>query len=552
MSIKLPPHILIGPLVLLAVQLPFELDQPLVQIGGIAFTNVEATLLLVLMAALIVVWQKDIRWPPKLWMILGVWFVIALIVSALLAQELNDNALRAAFRTLTGIALALATQQLISSRHQLQTVFAALLLGGGLALLLGWLEVESGRAFNVLAPFRAAPSTAGPFVRLTGAFDYVNQATMFAEALLPITVVALISRWYARWMIGALLLILFAAIVLSLSRAAWVTGATVLGVAFIWRRIAQREWSWVWLIALGGLASIFVISMLRYPVFTLRLTTETDTVWYEVDIDVPADLTVQANDETEVRLTVRNQSPRNFRSDTVVPINIGVRWLDGETQLGEQRQALGRLEANSAESYIFELEAPPKAGNFQLQWDLVEENIAWFSDKTTRHFITNVTVEPSPPKANTSSTFSNPRPKPEPLPPDATRGTLWRVALEMWRDQPLTGVGLDNFRLLYGNNLGLTRWNNLLHTNNWYIETLVSLGLFGAIPFFAWQALLLNDIRRVTLARADLLAWATGLAIITFYIHGLLDYFLIFNSTGLQFWLLVGCWLVIRDAKHTI
>ena len=533
---------------LLAVQLPFELDQPLIQLGPIAFTNAEIALLLVLADASLAAWQHGIRPPPQSWSILGTWFIVALFASALLAETLNGNALRATFRTLTGLALALAVPHLLTSRRQLKQLLLVLLAIGSFSFAIGWFEVELGRAFAILDRFREAPSTAGPFVRLTGSFDYVNQTTMFAEALLPIAIVAFVQQWRRRGWIAAIILFVSLAIVLSLSRAAWVTGIIILGIAFIWRRIAWREWAWTWLLMLVGFLLLFVLSAMRYPVFALRLQTESDTAWYVMEMDVPPQLTVPANEESEVRITIHNQSPRDFRSDTVVPINIGVRWLDGQTQLAEQRQALGRLVRASAESFIFELEAPPKAGDYQLQWDLVEENITWFSDKTTREFTTSVTVLPSSANNVTASpTFANPRPKPTPLPPDATRGTLWRVAFAMWRDQPLTGVGLDNFRLTYGERLGFTRWNKLLHTNNWYVETLVSVGLLGAIPFFGWQLLLLNDIRRVTLASADWMTWAIALSLCSFYLHGLLDYFLLFNSVGLLFWLLVGCWLVVRE-----
>jgi O-antigen ligase len=134
---------------------------------------------------------------------------------------------------------------------------------------------------------------------------------------------------------------------------------------------------------------------------------------------------------------------------------------------------------------------------------------------------------------------------------------------------PLTGIGLDNFRLTYGRYFNATdlppgtSWNNTIHTNNWYLETLVSLGIAGALPFFAWSALLLFDIfRNLHLApigdrflpgkspgglpamlstNVGLPAIAVGL--LTYFVHGFLDYFMLFNATALLFWLLVGLWL---------
>jgi hypothetical protein len=48
-----------------------------------------------------------------------------------------------------------------------------------------------------------------------------------------------------------------------------------------------------------------------------------------------------------------------------------------------------------------------------------------------------------------------------------------------------------------------------------------------------------------TTTHAGLAAVATGL--LTYFIHGFLDYFMLFNATALLFWLLVGLWLFARN-----
>ena len=74
-------------LILLALQLPFELQRPLLQLGPLALTNVELPLYLAL------------SWPccggsrrarprppaPTLWIVLGALFLAGVFVSALLA-----------------------------------------------------------------------------------------------------------------------------------------------------------------------------------------------------------------------------------------------------------------------------------------------------------------------------------------------------------------------------------------------------------------------------------------------------------------------------------
>ena len=84
-----------------------------------------------------------------------------------------------------------------------------------------------------------------------------------------------------------------------------------------------------------------------------------------------------------------------------------------------------------------------------------------------------------------------------------------------------------------------------VHSNNWYLETVVSVGIVGAAPFFLWLATLLWAIL-VSLRRPAItpLQIAAGAGLLAFVVHGLLDYFLLFNATALLFWMLAVLWLL--------
>ncbi len=190
--------------------------------------------------------------------------------------------------------------------------------------------------------------------------------------------------------------------------------------------------------------------------------------------------------------------------------------------------------------------APMVSGEFRVIWDLVQESVTWFGAKTGRETSSLVIVEEGEPIFDDSgqSPLESGALKKEleyhaPIP---GRFTLWKAAWNLWKDRPLQGIGLDNFRMRYGEVLGYSLWNNTIHSNSWYIETVVSVGVIGAIAFFLWLLMLAIDIIRRT-AVGDVWVIAFGAALLAYLLHGLLDYFLLFNATGLLFWMLVGMWV---------
>jgi O-antigen ligase len=106
----------------------------------------------------------------------------------------------------------------------------------------------------------------------------------------------------------------------------------------------------------------------------------------------------------------------------------------------------------------------------------------------------------------------------------------------MIEQHPLLGVGPDNFRHTYGRYLGLAAWDERVHANNLYLELLADDGVLGAAAF----ALVIGwALRRLPVARGR---WVVGLcaSLATFFLHGMLDYFLDFTPIYLLFWMVVG------------
>src|SRR5439155_421482 len=125
------------------------------------------------------------------------------------------------------------------------------------------------------------------------------------------------------------------------------------------------------------------------------------------------------------------------------------------------------------------------------------------------------------------------------------RVRLWSAALQMLLAHPLAGVGAGNYRLVLGDYIGQSVWDNRLHANNSYLEMFADTGLPGGGLFVVLiGAALWRGMR--ALRRAELpenMAWVASLtaALAAFAIHGLSDYFLEFTPIYLLFWMALGC-----------
>ena len=116
----------------------------------------------------------------------------------------------------------------------------------------------------------------------------------------------------------------------------------------------------------------------------------------------------------------------------------------------------------------------------------------------------------------------------KPVPPEVSRLQLWRAALVLFARHPILGIGPDNYRLSYGEVLGLPQADSNVHSNNLYLEILAGCGVLGLMAF----ALLLWRIRW----RGALVA--PSLAV--FLIHGAFDSFLMTTPLYFAFWIIVA------------
>lgn len=556
-------------LLVLAVSLPFEMERPLLTVGPLVVTNVELLLGLVLLLAAVALPEPAGLGLPRNWLALGALFVLGLILSTTLAPEYRGNAAKASLRTLSGLLLIPAVLRLAVTPRQRKLVALALLAGGLLGAAIGLAETIAGYDFGWLRVFRQNPTVAGPFLRLAGPFDYANQTAMYIEGTFAILIAALATAlaWRRKWLAVLLLLglvLYIQAAVLTFSRSSFVTIAavgtviTALLLVRSTRDSGRRRLAWLW----GGstllVALVIAGNWLLSDAFRLRLQSDVDMEWYRAEIAVPASLELRADATVAVPVTLTNVGKLTWVRQGTNPFTLGIRWQP----VGTGRELANRphiplpsdVQPGQTLTFNVPVRAPIVGGKYRLVWDVIHENVTWFGSKSQdTEIFTAVTVTGSAAQqaddAQLTSETTSPLAFERPIP---GRSRLWVVAARLIAAHPLTGLGLDNYRLTYGpvlNALDGTdmNWNDTIHTNNWYLETLVSFGVAGGLPFLLWLAWLAIDILRTGL-RPSVSAWqmAAGAGLLAFMVHGLLDYFLLFNATALLFWILAGLWIGLR------
>jgi len=92
-----------------------------------------------------------------------------------------------------------------------------------------------------------------------------------------------------------------------------------------------------------------------------------------------------AGSKTVVELVLRNEGARSWRADE--GFAAAYHWLgrNGEAVVWEGRRTRFPVDVDPGQTVEISavVKAPPQTGLFQLQWDLVEEGVCWFSDRAT-------------------------------------------------------------------------------------------------------------------------------------------------------------------------
>jgi hypothetical protein len=349
---------------------------------------------------------------------------------------------------------------------------------------------------------------------------------------------------------GAALLVIAQASIATFTRAGAVAMLASLGVVAacrVWK--TRRVDATAGALAAVGFAIVaqFALSHSKESLW-LRWSTESTKAWYAASIDAPDRLQMATGGSRMVTLTIRNVGRTTWDSTGAQRFRLSYHWLtaDGSKVVSweGQRTALPAAVGPGASVRLTaEVVAPRQPGDYLVLWDIEQEHRLWFStepDAVLTYSIAKVSGAAAGPPLSLM-------PLPGPLRHGAFRPgrrVLWPAALRMALAHPLTGVGPDNFRLLYGPYVGIGNPDPRLHSNNMYLEVLAGTGLAGAAAFLfaGWRTL---QAAGSGLARAlasaggpgTPLALASGVlaAGAAIALHGLVDSFLSFTATYVLF-----------------
>ncbi len=476
------------------------------------------------------------------------------VLSGWLAPVHAAEALRFSGRmvAMAAFAWAVAAAPLAARRSALVAITAS----AGLVALLAVVE-GVGVGLPGLDPwlnlFRESPFNVGGTRRATATTEYPNNAAAFLVCGIAAASGLTLALRRPRRLVVTATLLLTVGVLYTYSRGALLAAA--LGLVALWAALRRQDRGGARepLVALGVLAATaFVFSTTR-EVFRLRLEAEGMGTWYRAAYRAAENpLRLRPGEIRTTAIELTNTGSKTWSVDEAFRLSHHWRRADGTMlRFDGARTALPR-DMFPGQSVVMQayVQAPEKEGRYQLDWDMVHEHTTWFSEQGVPMGRVTAVVEGAGqaaiPGAEAGTQFV-----PAPTPWRPGRAELWRLALAMWWERPLIGVGSDNFRRLYGPLAGKAAWDARVYCNNTLLEAAATTGALGLAAFVAlllacgraaWQRLRGAPPGWARAEAAALLALLAATVV-----HGLLDYFLAFTGHYLSFAFMVGA-LGAREA----
>ena len=507
-------------LLTLVAFIPFELRFAVLGLSNLQWLFVLAAIVSV--PGFIREWRVLVREPVVIAAV-----VVSLVywISAALSEEFTINAVKSAIRVTVGVVLVcMALRSVVKKRVLLVWCASAVT-----AAVYGVLD-HLGFAFPQL--FRIYEFWLGSVQRLSGSFEYPNTAATFFAMSLPLV-----------WMVPQRMFValggvtvLWTALILTYSRGAFLAAIGAYVALWVMTRKNRREWRSP--LAFVTIAVfVFTTTSIFAPLVIQRLSTVSSenpiATGYETNFNI---LRQSPGVSDEMKVTLRNVGMSVWNATGRGRMVLSYKWFDiVERRLLEDDPIQTPLSADIRQNESVTLDAsfrtPAIPGSYLLIWDM-KSNQDWFSRMGVVPAFIEVEIEPGVQRSTSQGDLSRwYRPDPDTIPSldaSVSRLDLWIAAVRMALDNPILGVGPDNFRLMYGRYLGYSRWDSKVRSNNLYLELAATCGLLGLFAF----GLVAGSIK-----------WKWGpvsVALGVFLLHGLVDVFLMTTSIYFAFWILVG------------
>lgn len=524
--------------------LPFEPRRHALEFFGLKVTLLE---LVAAAAVAVLAWigrrgMLELARKPPLPLLFLTAYAGAQVLSAALAPARSGAALKFSLRmvAMAGFAWVVAAASSNARRRGLLALCAS-------ASVVALLAVSEGLGVRLLdaflGHFREMPFNVAGSRRASGGSEYPNlAAAVLMYGLLAGVALAIPLRRPLHAVLAGGLLV-SAGLLFTYSRGALV--ASALGLLCLAAALAVRTpaVARVPILAVGVLALSSSAFAWRGEIFRLRLASEGTGAWYAAAYEArEPSLSLVPGEDRNVAVRVTNTGRKIWSAEE--SFHLSYHWYDVERRLVTDgpRTVLPR-DIRSGESVVLDalVRAPWQEGRYLLVWDMVHERTTWFSGQGVEPEAIPVTVGRGASAANA----------PPIAPPVASlawrpsRAELWRVALQLWRERPLTGVGPDNFRWLHGPRAGQPFWDTRVYANNTLLEAAATSGSLGLLALGGCLVASMARALGRTLScdprtpagaeAAALLALVAGIAA-----HGAVDYVLAFTGHYLMFGFVVG------------
>ncbi|HET7292750.1 MAG TPA: O-antigen ligase family protein [Vicinamibacteria bacterium] len=496
---------------LLLFCLPFEPRRPTLGTLGLEFTLLEilagATMAVSLWCGRRRVGEALQRLPVLLLFAYAAAHLLSAALAPTHAGAAAKFAMRMAAAALFGLAVA------VWPREAQRRALPALAAGAGLVALLCILEGAGVRSLDpFLNLFRPYALRIGEVRRSFGASENPNlAAALLVYGLVAVTALAGLGRRTLPIACAGTAL-LSTGLLFTQSRGG--LGAALVALAAVSLSLRGRSRGAAGaLAALGVLLGVTAVFAALSPSFGLRVSTEATASRYGVRYEPEQEvLALAPGEERTIRVRVTNTGRQTWRPGQVF---LAPFWYEVQPRLAVTWESRARpipmpRDVTSGESLWLEgrVVAPRGEGRYLLVWEL-SDGTSPFSLHGVDPGIVAVWVNGDR-RRGEAFTFAG-----RPGVWGRGRLELWQLALAMWRDRPLTGVGSDNFRLLnarYGGWVDGRVRDASIRAHNAFLEAAATTGALGLLALLATLLAAARAARHRLRAPAEALDVALGAA----------------------------------------